>query len=83
MIIRIHPHAQDRMPERGVTEEEITSTVENGESFPAKLNRLGFRKNFPYESLWNGKFYHFKQVEVIAVEENNAILVLTVISKYY
>ena len=33
MTIRIHPHAQERMRERGATEEEVLETVKKGERF--------------------------------------------------
>lgn len=32
--------------ERGASEQEVFSTVENGEIFPAKYGRTGFRRNF-------------------------------------
>ena len=83
MEILIHPHAQDRMAERGVLNDEIIETVQSGESFDAKYNRTGFRKNFNYEAEWRGKFYHVKQVEVYAEKEFLHWLVITVISKYY
>jgi len=41
MAIRLHPHALERMKERGATEDEVISAVEKGEQFPAKFNRTG------------------------------------------
>lgn len=55
MTIQIHPHAIDRMQERGATEDEILKTVEGGERFPAKFGRVGFRRNIPFPSVWRGK----------------------------
>lgn len=69
MAIKIHPHAKERRQERGTTEEEITKTVEEGEQFPAKFNRTGFRRNFTFEDIWRGKKYKTKQVEAYAVKE--------------
>ncbi|MDP3185945.1 MAG: DUF4258 domain-containing protein [Anaerolineales bacterium] len=43
MAIRFHPHALERMAERGASEEEVRATVESGEQFPAKFGRVGFR----------------------------------------
>ena len=71
------------MSERGVSHEEIEETVTNGETFDAKFERIGFRKTFPFENEWRGKFYSVKQVEVYAVKEENGFLVITVISKYF
>ncbi len=82
MNVRIHPHAAERMQERGATEEEVISTIETGERFPAKFGRSGFRRNFPFDGAWRGKPYNAKQIEAFAIEENGW-LVITVIVKYY
>jgi hypothetical protein len=37
MEFRIHPHAQERMIERGASEKEVICTVEQGEQFLAKF----------------------------------------------
>ncbi len=46
MRIRLHPHALDRLADRGATEAEVTAAIELGEQFPAKHGRVGFRRNF-------------------------------------
>jgi hypothetical protein len=51
MAVRIHPHARERAPERGATEDEIAETVEFGIPVPAKLGRSGFRRNFSFRGL--------------------------------
>ena len=79
---RIHPHAQERMKERGVTENEVATALEHGEQFPAKFGRTGFRYNFSFDSLWNNEYYKIKQVEVFAVKEEQESAVITVLSKY-
>ncbi|MGA1871437.1 MAG: hypothetical protein ACMUJM_23150 [bacterium] len=48
MEIRFHPHLEERMRERGATEDEVKATIIQGEQFPAKFNRAGFRSNFSY-----------------------------------
>lgn len=83
MEIHIHPHAKERMHERGVSEAEIMDTLNNGEFFPAKFGRAGFRRNFPYNTTWHSHFYYIKQVEIITVKENNRIVIITVIAKYF
>jgi len=50
--IIIHKHAQERMQERGATEEEVIQTLKEGEKFPAKFGRIGFRRNFSLEGVW-------------------------------
>jgi nitrite reductase/ring-hydroxylating ferredoxin subunit len=83
MSITIHPHARARLLERGATETEVTQTVENGEQFPAKFGRTGFRLNLPCNALWRKKSYNTKQVEVYAVQENDGWIVVTVITKFF
>ncbi len=80
--IRILPHARERMAERGATEFEVFATLESGERFPAKLGRAGFRRNFPFASKWQGKYYASRQLEVYAIEED-VWIVVTVTVKYF
>ncbi len=61
----------------------MIETVLNGEEFPAKFNRTGFRLNHSLEGLWRGKFYNTKQIEAYAVWENDHWLVITIIVKYF
>jgi Domain of unknown function (DUF4258) len=82
-MVRLHPHAQERMEERGATEEEVRATVEQGESFPAKFGRTGFRRNFRFDQHRHGRQYHTKQIEAYAVQEGPAWLVITVITRYF
>ena len=81
--IIIHPHAAERLIERGATENEVIETVRDGEPFPAKYDRTGFRRNFPFDDLWKGKHYAIKQVQAIAVYEGDHWIVVTVIVKYF
>jgi len=84
MKIRLHPHALERIEERGATEDEVRATVESGETFPAKFERVGFRRNFSFNSMWRGRSYQTKQVEVYAEEEKpQEWLVITVITRYF
>ena len=71
------------MAERGATEAEVFSTIEQGERFPAKFGRIGFRRNFAYNGIWRGRRYAAKQVESYAVEEDDGWLVITVVVKYF
>lgn len=83
MAIHFHPHAQERMKERGVSENEVKATIEHGEPFPAKFQRTGFRRNFPFDSMWRGKYYKTKQVEVYAIQEGIDWIVITIITRYF
>ncbi len=83
MAVRIHPHAKERMEERGTVAEEVEATVEQGEQFPAKFGRTGFRRNFAFGKEWRGKRYGTKQLEAFAVREGVDWLVITVIVRYF
>ena len=82
MKIRLHPHARARLAERGATEAEIVATVAEGERFPARFGRTGFRRNFAFDGEWQGQHYSTKQVEAYAVDEDGW-LVLTLITRYF
>lgn len=82
-MVSIHPHAEQRAKERGAEKDEITETVTEGEKFPAKYDRIGFRKNFNFDSEWNNKHYSTKQIEAYCANENDNWLVITVIVKYF
>lgn len=81
-IVRFHPHALARIEERGTSKEEVELTVQEGEQFPAKFGRTGFRRNFVYEKKWRDKIYQTKQVEAYAVDEEGW-LVITVVVKFF
>ena len=83
MAVILHPHAKERLAERGATESEVEATVMDGELFPAKFGRTGFRRNFSFDNTWRGNYYKTKQVEAYAVQENDDWLVITVITKYF
>ena len=80
--VRLHPHAFTRMTERGATEAEVITTIEDGERFAAKFGRVGFRRDFPFHGEWRGRYYATKQVEAYAVEASGW-LVITVIVRYF
>ena len=69
MKIVLHPHAVERMHERGTTKSEIIRTVQEGESFPAKYGRIGFRRNFPLNGGGSRKKFSTKQLEVYCAKE--------------
>jgi hypothetical protein len=83
MAVHLHPHARERMEERGATAEEVRATVEHGESFPAKFGRTGFRRNFRFDQNRHGRHYQTKQIEAYAVQEGAGWLVITVITRFF
>lgn len=82
-MIKLHPHAKERLIERGATEQEVIATVERGETLPAKFGRTGFRRNFSFNGTWRRRHYSNKQVEAYAVKEDDDWIVITVITRYF
>jgi hypothetical protein len=82
MKVTLHSHAKERLAERGASESEVIVTVEEGEQFAAKFGRTGFRRNFPYQKHWRGRFYTSKQIAAFAEREPDGWLVITVIVRY-
>lgn len=81
--MRLHPHAGERMLERGASEDEVAATIRDGERFPAKFGRQGFRRNFSFNGVWRGHHYRMKQIEAFAIYEDGDWLVISVIVKYF
>ncbi len=77
MHVELHPHASERLSERGATQAELVDTVLHGERFSAKFGRMGFRKVFAYGAIWRDQTYGHKEVEAIAVETPSGVLVLS------
>ncbi|MDE0220642.1 MAG: hypothetical protein OXJ90_15355 [Spirochaetaceae bacterium] len=71
------------MIERGASEDEVVATVLQGERFPAKHGRVGFRRNYAFGGVWRGRTYATKQVEAFAVQDDRDWTVITVITKFY
>lgn len=83
MAVLIHPHAKERMAERGATDDEAFSALRKGFPVPARFGRRKHRQTFPFERHWDGKFFRFKQIEVFSVDEGEDIIVITVVVKYF
>jgi hypothetical protein len=81
--MKVHSHALARMHERGASEDEVRAVLIDGERFPAKFGRSGFRRNFVFDGSWQGRHYHMKQVEAYAIQEEGDWLVISVIVKYF
>ena len=83
MDIQIHPHALERMAERGATQADVWETVATGTAADAKFGRRSFTQQFPFGGRWNGVVYATKEVEVIAKQEATGWLVVTAIVRYF
>lgn len=78
MPITIIDHAQERMLERGASEDEVRITLEEGIPSEAKSGRKAKEKILIYDGFWQGQRYPQKKVRVIYVEEGDEMVVLTV-----
>lgn len=76
-------HALEQMPDRGAKRDEVEITIRDGERVPAKKGRIAFRKNFPFQKEWKGRYYEVKQVMPIIVEKDDTIVVITVYVFYF
>jgi hypothetical protein len=79
MIVRLHPHAAQRLLERGATEAEVVATVQNGERFPANSDEPDSAETFHSPDSGEG---HIRQLSNWS-EEDGCWLVITVLVRYY
>jgi len=63
-------------------EQEILETIRTTSWKAADLGRLECRKEFPFNSDWNGKRYSTKHVRPIFAEEPDRLVVVTVYVYY-
>jgi hypothetical protein len=82
--IDTHPHAVQRMKERGCTRAEVEYAVRHGARSPAKYGRTKFKHTFAYNRKWLGTPYKRKTVEAFAsARPPDGWLVVTVIVQYH
>jgi len=77
-VIKMTLHASRRALERGTTAEEIEEVLQTGVPFQAESGRQGKAKVFKFEKQRHGRYYNQKRVEVIYVEEDDTLVVVTV-----
>jgi len=78
MRIRLVEHAKERANERGASEDEIRVVLLKGQDVEVKKGRKGKELIFDYNAEWLGKHYSQKKLRVVYVEENDAVVVITV-----
>ncbi len=83
VTIEISPHARVRMADRGASEEDVITAIRQGEPEACRKGRVMFRKNFPLNALWRGKWCAVKQVAPIVVLERGECTVVTVHVYYF
>jgi hypothetical protein len=80
--IRLSKHARDNLSRRGFTQAEVEDTIRTAPWQPAPSGRWQAAKEFPFNSVWNGKSYATKKVRPIFVELVAEIVVVTVYTYY-
>ena len=81
-MIEITRHARAKMAERGIRESEALDTLELGEFVEARGARMARRRVFTAGYQWEGRSYPHKEVSVVYVEEQDAVVVLTCVARY-
>ena len=81
--IRLSQHAQGYLARRGFTIAEVEETIHGAPWEPAERGRLQCRKDFAFQSNWNGKWYNTKEVRPVFADEPEGIVVVTVYTYYY
>ena len=76
-------HASQQLRFRGTTESEVAAAIRTAPWHPAESGRMECRKDFPFDTLWNGRHYSTKQIRPVFVEEPNEIVVVTVYVYYF
>jgi len=83
VAIIIHPHALQRMEERGASKEEVGLTIEMGLVSPARFGRQKYGMTFSFGNYWRGELYEYKHIEAYCVIDGDDIIVVTVVVKYF
>ena len=81
--IEISHHARQQMYERGVDQAEVIAAIREGQVEPARKDRVMYRKNFQFDSIWRGRQYMIKQVAPVVVKERDRLVVVTVYAFYF
>lgn len=79
----IHTHLRARMAQRGVTEEELERTLNEGwKAEDVKPGTIGKVMVFSYQREWEGRWYEEKEVSVHYKEIAGSLVLLTVKARY-
>lgn len=79
----IHHHLRMRMGQRGVSVEEIERTLNEGwNAADAKEGTSGKVFTFPYNALWEGRYFEEKEVTVYYKYKGERLILLTAKARY-
>ncbi|MBF0555216.1 MAG: hypothetical protein HQK96_11785 [Nitrospirae bacterium] len=81
--VRLSIHASEQLHYRGIEEDEVFEVIRTSPWEPAKRGKIQASKEFLYQNEWNKKFYSYKQVKPVFIEEKTEIVVITVYAYYF
>ena len=81
--IQFSGHAAQQLQFRGTTESEVIEAIRTAPWQPAENGRMECRKDYVFNSIWNGRHYTIKQVRPVFVEEAEELVVVTVYVYYF
>lgn len=81
--VRFSAHARGYVVRRGFAEAEVIDAIRTTPWRAARCGRLETAKEFPYNNVWNGKFYAMKRVRPVFVEAPTEIIVVTVYTYFF
>lgn len=76
-------HAQERIRERGATEEQVRQAIRDGQREPAQRGLFLYRLNLEFKREWDGRHYGVQQVAPVVDEEPDRFVVITVYTFYF
>ena len=80
--MRLTRHAQERMRQRGVTDEEVRQVLLHGRQVGARGPRRARELVFTQGYWWQGRRYPHKLVRVVYAMEDGTPVVVTVYAHY-
>ncbi len=79
----IHAHLRGRMQQRGISIEEIETTINSGwDAKDAKEGTVGKVYVFAYNASWEGRHFDEKEVSVYYKPKGREIILLTAKARY-
>jgi len=76
--IKFTEHAVERAKQRGASIDEVEEVILRGRSVEAKKGRKAKEMVFDYGKEWLGRDYPQKKIQVIYIEEEDWIIIITV-----
>lgn len=76
-------HSLKQIESRGILQKEVIESIRNSKWLDAQHFRFSVTKVFMFNDIWEGGFYRQKEVKVIFKKENDKIIVITSIARYF